>query len=53
MTIEAENVTRLKEAYRLWNETQGGSADHWLGLMADDVKFRSLAKGGPGMDHHQ
>jgi len=37
-------VARLREAVRPWHETKGGSADHWLGLMAEEVKFRALAK---------
>jgi len=44
MTDEEKNVISLKEAYRLWNETKAGTVDHWLGLMTDDVHFRSLAE---------
>jgi ketosteroid isomerase-like protein len=50
MGPEAENVSKLREAYRLWHETRGASLDHWLELMADDVVFRSLAGGAPGLD---
>jgi len=32
-----ENIARLQRAYQLWNDTRGGSVDHWMGLMADDV----------------
>jgi ketosteroid isomerase-like protein len=42
MDQTAENVARLKEAYRLWNETRGGSVSHWLDLMADDATMRSV-----------
>ena len=45
MANENKNVTILKAAYRLWNDTKGGSVDHWLDNMSDDVKFRSLAEG--------
>jgi len=45
MAHENKNVTILKAAYRLWNDTKGGSVDHWLDNMSDDVKFRSLAEG--------
>ena len=41
----ASNVTVLKEAYKRWHESKAGSVDHWLHLMTDDVKFRSLAEG--------
>jgi ketosteroid isomerase-like protein len=32
-----QNVARLQRAYQLWNETRGGSVDHWMDLMSDDV----------------
>jgi len=50
MSTEDSNVTVLKEAYRQWHETKGGSVDHWLTLMTDDVKFRSLAEGTKPME---
>ncbi len=50
MTDEEKNVNSLKEAYRLWNETKAGTVDHWLGLMTDDVHFRSLAEGAHSME---
>jgi ketosteroid isomerase-like protein len=37
-----DNVSKLREAYRLWHETKGGSVQHWLDLMADDVSLDSL-----------
>jgi len=50
MTSTQENVAKLKEAYRLWNDTKAGSVDHWMDLMADEVDFRSLASGGGGLE---
>jgi len=50
MSTEDSNVTVLKEAYRQWHDTKGGSVDHWLTLMTDDVKFRSLAEGTKPME---
>src|SRR2546425_5987083 len=47
MGTPAENVAKLKEAYRQWHETKGGSVKVWLDMMADDVKVRSLAAGAP------
>ena len=44
-----DNVERLKQAYRLWHDSKGSSADHWLGLMAEEVDFRSLAQGAEPM----
>ncbi len=50
MSTEDSNVTVLKEAYRQWHGTKGGSVDHWLTLMTDHVKFRSLAEGTKPME---
>jgi uncharacterized protein len=51
MAAPADHVVKLKEAYRLWNETKGGSAEGWLDLLADEgVRIRSLAMGRPGME---
>jgi ketosteroid isomerase-like protein len=50
MSDENQNVASLKEAYRLWHDTKAGSVDHWLNLMTDDVKFRSLAQGAKPME---
>jgi hypothetical protein len=47
MGTPAENVTKLKDAYRQWHETKGGSVKVWLDMMVDDVKVRSLAAGAP------
>lgn len=48
-----ENVKKLKRAYQLWHETRGSSAQEWVALMADEVSFRSLAEGAPGMEFTQ
>ncbi|MGH7931168.1 MAG: nuclear transport factor 2 family protein [Candidatus Binatia bacterium] len=50
MSQEDTNVSLLREAYRKWHDTQAGSVDHWLELMTDDVKFRSLAGGAAKME---
>ena len=50
MSTEDSNVAVLKEAYRQWHDTKGESVDHWLALMTDDVKFRSLAEGARPME---
>jgi uncharacterized protein len=44
------HVGLLKQAYGKWHETKGGSVEHWLSLMTDDVKFGSLAAGAAGME---
>ena len=45
MSHEARNTAILREAYRLWNETKGASVEHWLGFVADEINFASLAQG--------
>lgn len=45
MSLEARNTAILQEAYRLWAETKGGSVDHWLSILADEINFGSLAMG--------
>lgn len=47
MTYEARNTEILRNAYALWNETKGASADYWLGILADELNFASLAQGRP------
>ena len=49
MSSEANNVAMLKDAYQRWHDSKAGSVDHWLNLMTDDVKFRSLAAGAVEM----
>ena len=41
----ADNLAKLKSAYRQWHETKGRSEQVWLDLMADDIKIRSIASG--------
>jgi uncharacterized protein len=50
MSQEEMHVNLLKAAYKKWHETKAGSVEHWLGLMADDIQFRSLASGAPKME---
>ncbi|MGL4462540.1 MAG: nuclear transport factor 2 family protein [Planctomycetia bacterium] len=49
MDADLEPVEKLRRAYQLWSDTRGGSVQHWLDLMTDDVVLRSLAGGVPGM----
>ena len=48
-----ENVETLRKAYSLWHESRGGSVEHWLGLMAEDVTIRSLASAAKTMEFAQ
>ncbi len=45
-----KNVEILKKAYALWNESKAASVEHWMELIAEDVSWRSLANGSPGME---
>ncbi len=45
MSSEAANVRILKDAYHQWQTTRGGSVEHWLGIVDDDIQFGSLAEG--------
>jgi len=47
---EQDNVQTLREAYQLWNDSKADSVGHWLELIADDVKWNSIADGAPGME---
>jgi uncharacterized protein len=50
MSQEDTHINLLREAYKRWHDTKAGSVDHWLGLMTDDIQFRSLAGGAARME---
>jgi uncharacterized protein len=50
MASSADNVAKLKDAYRQWHESKGKSVQAWLDLVADNIRLRSLADGRPGVD---
>lgn len=39
---EELNVATLREAYRLWRDTKGGSIDHWISICAEKIVFSSI-----------
>ena len=47
MSNEARNVEILKQAYRRWSDTLGGSVDDWLAICDEHISFGSLAQGAP------
>jgi ketosteroid isomerase-like protein len=49
MGNEARNTELLKSAYASWGDTKGKSVDRWMNILADDIKFGSLAQGAPAM----
>jgi ketosteroid isomerase-like protein len=50
MTVTAEILAALEEAYRIWHESKGERYDQWLPLLADDCRFGSLDDGAPGLE---
>jgi ketosteroid isomerase-like protein len=50
MSREETHTELLKQAYKQWNDTKAGSVEHWLALMTDDIRFRSLAAGAAQME---
>lgn len=49
MSSEASNVEVLKEAYRQWHESRGGSVDHFISVVDENVSFGSLPRGAAPM----
>lgn len=47
MSPEDRNVAILRNAYQTWHDTKAGSVDCWLGFIADELNFGSLAQGRP------
>jgi hypothetical protein len=43
------NVEVLKDAHQRWANSKGGSVDHWMTIVSDDIQFGSLARGAPEM----
>ena len=51
MSDEAANVAVLKDAYRRWHDSRGGSVDHWMSICDENIKFGSLAQGATGVEY--
>jgi len=50
MASSADNLAKLQDAYRRWNETKGKDTTMWKSLFSEKVLLRSLAAGRPGME---
>ncbi len=48
MSDEERNVGLLREAYARWADSKGASGDHWMAILADQIKFGSIAQGAQG-----
>lgn len=47
MSHEARNTEILRKIYAQWRDSKGKTKDLWLGVVAEEVKFGSLAQGRP------
>ena len=51
MSNEAANVQVLKEAYRRWSESRGGSVDYWFdSVIGSHISFGSIPRGVAPME---
>jgi len=51
MSNEAANVQLLKEAYRRWNDSKGGSVEHWFdSVVAPNISFGSAPRGAAPLE---
>ena len=50
MANPAENVAKLKDAYRRWDQSKGKDTSMWTSLFSEHVRLRSLAAGKPGLE---
>jgi ketosteroid isomerase-like protein len=48
MSEADRNVAILREAYRKWSDTLGGSVDEWMKICSEKIEFGSLAQGPAG-----
>ena len=44
------NVQNLKDAYKAWHDTKGGSAQTWLDLMHDHVTYHTMFEKAAGLN---
>lgn len=50
MGQESTNLPLIQAAYEMWGRDKETSFAHWMSLMDDNVQWRSLAGGAPGME---
>jgi uncharacterized protein len=50
MANPAENVAKLEDAYRLWDQCKGKDTSMWTSLFSEHVRLRSLAAGKPDLE---
>jgi ketosteroid isomerase-like protein len=47
---ENVNLELVRNAYVMWNHNKEQSFENWMNLLADNVRWRSLASGAIGME---
>lgn len=50
MSNEHKNVAVLKEAYRQWHETKGGSTDQLYAFFDENISFGSIPRGAAPLE---
>jgi ketosteroid isomerase-like protein len=48
MTEQEANVQLLRDGYERWNGSKAESVEHWMTLIDDDIRWRSLGAGAAG-----
>jgi ketosteroid isomerase-like protein len=51
MPAEQDNVAKLREGYRRWHESRGGSLDYWMSICDENIRFGSIAQSPPGASY--
>lgn len=50
MTPEERNVDLVKSLYDIWSGEKGARFDHIVEIVAEDVRWQSLPRGGAGLE---
>src|SRR4051794_39221038 len=50
LMVSAAALEHLKSVYGAWNSNKASTAQPWFDIMADDVRFRSIADGAQKME---
>ncbi len=40
------NVDILRKGYEIWRDSKGMNVDAWTSILADNIRFQSVATGG-------
>lgn len=53
MDTKDANLALVRDAYARWGSERAGSFEHWMDLLAEDLRFCSLGAGAPGLEFSQ